>query len=215
LLGNKGRADVLIRPRAAGFTLLELVVTITIFGILTVLAVPSMSQWVRNSKIRAVADSLQNGLRLAQAESLRRSRQMVFSLTTNTTPQNGFTAAGNGTNWSVNTIPLPGIDTGTTFVEAGVLATTSSGITVTGPAEVCFNSIGRLVGNNITGVPGANCSQPPGNPNGGPPVWTYNVTVPGAVPGQDRPLNVTVALGGQVHMCDPAKTLSLIDPDGC
>ena len=40
---------------------------------------------------------------------------------------------------------------------------------------------------------------------------TYDITIPNA----DRPLRVLVALGGQVRLCDPAKTLSNTNPDGC
>jgi type IV fimbrial biogenesis protein FimT len=31
----------------------------------------------------------------------------------------------------------------------------------------------------------------------------------------DRPLRVLVTLGGSVRLCDPAKTLSAAQPDGC
>jgi type IV fimbrial biogenesis protein FimT len=33
--------------------------------------------------------------------------------------------------------------------------------------------------------------------------------------GADRPLQVQIKLGGQVRMCDPARTLSATQPDGC
>ena len=52
-----------------------------VMALLVGLAMPSMSTWIRNSRLRAASDSLQDGLRLAQAEALRRSRQVVFSLT--------------------------------------------------------------------------------------------------------------------------------------
>ena len=64
-----------------GFTLIELMVTITLMGLLLALAAPAMLSWIRNSKIRTTAEGLQSGLRQAQAEALRRSRQVSFSLT--------------------------------------------------------------------------------------------------------------------------------------
>jgi type IV fimbrial biogenesis protein FimT len=194
--------------RVAGFTMLEMAVTMGIFALLVALGVPTMRTWIANTRVRAVADGLQNGVRLAQAESLRRSRQVVFSLTTNAAPQAGFTAVANGTNWSINTIPS--MTDGTelaAFVDSGVLAATNASVTVTGPAEICFNSVGRLVPNAATGVAGSNCTLPTTTP----PVWPYDITDPGA----DHALRVQVGLSGQVHLCDPHKTLSPTDPDGC
>lgn len=206
--------------RADGFTLLEMVVTMGIFAILVAVGVPGMRTWVSNVKVRAVADTLQNGLRLAQSESLRRSRQVVFSLTSSSTPQNGFTAAVGGGNWAVNTIPsmTDGSDAGTpSFVDSGVL-TTSANVQITpvpSQASICFNSAGRLTPNGTSGVTnitgGATCAYPPTPANHTAPMQLYNITLSGA----DHPLQVQVSLGGQVHLCDPSKTLSATNPDGC
>ncbi len=197
--------------RARGFTLIEMVVTMGIFGLLTALAVPTMRTWISNTKVRAVSDALQNGLRLAQSESLRRSRQVAFELTNNTAAP--FTAVANGSYWAINTIPSMTDNTEfSAFVESGVLAAVGSNVTVTGPAAVCFNSVGRLVSNTsasvTTATGGAACTLPT---IGTPPTWAYNVTVAGA----DRRLQVTLSLGGQVHMCDPNKVFSSSNPDGC
>lgn len=192
---------------AAGFTLIEMMVTISLMAILMTLAMPSMRDWILNSKVRAVSNSLQNGLRLAQTESLRRSRQVVFSLTNSPAPQTSLTAVANGSNWSINTVPSMLVGETSAFVEAGVLAAVGSGVQITGPSAICFNSVGRLVANVTPGVTGATCALPASTP----PVQAYDVTLTGA----NRPLRVVVALGGQVHMCDPAKTLSATNPDGC
>ena len=42
------------------FSLIELMVTITLMSILMALAMPSMTAWIQNGKIRAVGESLQN-----------------------------------------------------------------------------------------------------------------------------------------------------------
>lgn len=201
--------------RSRGFTVIELVVTITIFSILVALGVPAMRTWISNVKVRAVADALQNGVRLAQAEALRRSRQVVFSLTNSTSPQTSFTAATNGTYWSINYVPLTSDDGTTnaqTFIQSGVLSSTSANVTVTGPAEICFNSTGRLVANASTGVTGGTCTTPTAGLSAGEaPAWSYLVNVTGA----DHKLYVVVALGGQVHLCDPSQTLSSTNTYGC
>jgi type IV fimbrial biogenesis protein FimT len=194
---------------ASGFTLIEAIVALAIFAILVALGVPAMRLWVSNVKCRAIADALQNGVRLAQAESLRRSRQVVFSLTNSPSPNISLTAAINGSYWSINTIPaMTDGSEPAAFVESGVLGfTASSNAVVTGPAEICFNSAGRLVANAATGVPGGSCTLP----NTTPPVWVYNVSLAGA----DHPMQVEVYLGGRVHMCDPSQTYSSTNPYGC
>jgi type IV fimbrial biogenesis protein FimT len=196
------------KNRAAGFTLLETIVTMGIFAILVAGAIPLMRSWIANTKVRAVADSLQNGIRLAQAESLRRSRQVVFSLTNSTSPQTSLTAVTNGNYWAINTIAFmtDGSDPAV-LVDSGVLSSNSTPVQISGQAEICFNSLGRLITNASTGVAGGSCAVPTGNPA----VSKYFITLANA----DHPLQVQVNLGGQVHMCDQSKTLSLTNPDGC
>lgn len=209
--GKKG-ADVLTQRGSSqqrGFTLVEMIVTVAILALLGALAMPSMIGWVRNNKIRTVSDSLQNGLRMAQAEATRRSRQVVFSLTNDKPAANGYTAVADGSNWAISTVAaMTGEDSA--FIEAGILRDVGSNVVITGPGAICFNSIGRVVTNTSPGVTGASCGPPPGTP----PVHSYVVRMSDEVSG-DRPLRVTVALGGQVRLCDPAKTLSNSHPDGC
>lgn len=200
-------------PRAAGFTIIEMIVAVSIFSVLVALTVPTMRVWIANTKVRAVADALQNGVRLAQAESLRRSRQVVFALTNSSTPQSGFTAATNGGHWAIMTIPAmtDGSETAA-FVEGGVLTSNGSTVQVTGQAEICFNSVGRLVANGTTGVAGGTCTVPTAGINSSAqPMLAYVVSMTGA----DHPLQVEVGLGGQVHLCDPSQTLSSTNPYGC
>ena len=203
--------------RAPGFTMIEMAVTMTVFAILVTLGVPSMTTWIRNNKVRTVTDSLQTGLRLAQTESLRRSRQVVFALTNSTTPTAiPLPAAAGGTSWAIWTLPsmTTAADETPQFIESGVLSNASSQVTLTTTANistVCFNSVGRLVANagaNVIAITGGDtCQQPPG----APPVLAFDITVPGA----DRPLRVNLALGGQVHMCDPGVPISDAHPEGC
>jgi type IV fimbrial biogenesis protein FimT len=200
------------RASASGFTLIEAAVTMSIFAIIVALGIPSMKTWIANTKVRAVTDSLQNGLRVAQAESLRRSRQVVFSMTNNAAPQAiPVGAVANGNSWAIYT--LPSMTDGTEvpdFIQSGVLSSASANVLINsnGAAAICFNSVGRMVANasaNLTAVTGGPiCGAPPA-------VQTFTVSLAGA----DRPLQVQVGLGGQVHMCDPAFVLSAANPEGC
>lgn len=185
-----------------GFTIIELMVTITLLGILFGLGLPSFTAWIRNSQIRTVSEALQNGVRTAQAEAVRRNRQVVLSFT-NATPALNATAVANGKNWSLQTVPSLG-DTAGEYLQGGALADVASAVTITGgTTAICFNANGRLTTNASPGAPGASCSAA---------TTTFNVTQPNA----DRNLRVIVQVGGQLRMCDPNRpTLSSTSPDGC
>jgi type IV fimbrial biogenesis protein FimT len=191
---------------ARGVTLVELVVTLAVFGILFMLAAPSVALWIRNSQVRTVAEGLQNGLRLAQNEAARRNRQVVLSLT-NAAPALNVAAAENGRSWSLQALSLMAGGADAQFIQGGALADVASGVTVAGPAAICFNPLGRLIAapSSRTGV-AQDCVVDADNPT-----RTFDVSLHGS----DRPLRVTVSLGGQVRMCDPSRTQSATQPDGC
>jgi type IV fimbrial biogenesis protein FimT len=197
------------RWRSPGFTLIELITVLVVASVLMALAVPSFTTWIGNSKVRSVAESLQNAIRAAQTEALRRGRQTAFILT-NAAPAANATPNASGANWYIQVLPLFASDTiANPCVEGGSLGSKVSGVTIKGgppTLALCFNSMGRLVNNTTTiASTGATCAVP-----ANPPV-TYSVTSARA----DRTLNVQVQTGGQVRMCDASRTLSTTNPDGC
>jgi type IV fimbrial biogenesis protein FimT len=211
----KGCAGRRALPPARGFTVLELVVTVTLLGILLVAALPSFGGWTRNAKARSAAEALQNGMRTAQAEAVRRNRQVVFSLTADQ-PSLTAAAAANGSNWVIRTVAVPGEDP--IFVQGGSLGATTAGVGITGPASVCFSSLGRQVANATPGASGiaGNAAVSAGTctpPAAGTPT-AYDFALASAVNGIDRRYRVTVTLGGQVRLCDRDRSLST-SPDGC
>lgn len=195
---------MLKRP-SSGFSLIELIVAVSIMGILTAAAMPSFTTWINNSRARGVADALQSGLRLAQGEAQRRTHTVVFFLTNAKTCTNTATAAAGGAYWQIRTIPLLAEDT-VEAVQCGVLTDISTGITLTPSANasaLCFSGDGRQVAvTDPTGI-GLNCTAT---------AATYTVT-PGGSSSEKRPLRVTVSLAGSVRMCDPGKSSTA--PDGC
>lgn len=198
-----------------GFTLIELLVTVSLVAILLRLAVPSFSTWIANNRVRTVADALQNGLRTATAEALRRNRQVAFTLT-NQEPSNTSAAAANGNNWAVHSLPALQSETGPVLVRSGSFGNSAGGTTISGPAALCINSAGRVVENNATGVPNATCSATPSQncAAGTTGLTSLAACYLIAAPGSDRTLQVTVGLSGQVRMCDPKRSQTT-SPDGC
>lgn len=193
---------MLRRPR--GFTIVELLVTIALLALLLGLAMPSFTTWVRNAQVRTVSDALQNGLRLAQAEAVRRQRQVVFFRTNESTCNNATAAADDGAFWAVRSVPLVAGDAVET-VQCGQLGDVASGAAIAGATALCFNAGGRQVANADPGIGGPACALDASGTS------SFDVTSSHA----DRPLRVLVTLGGSVRLCDPAKTLSASTPDGC
>lgn len=194
-----------------GFTLIELMVTISLLAVLLGLAAPAFSDWIRGARVRTITEALQTGARLAQSEAVRFNRQVVFFLTNDNDCNAATAAVANGAFWAVRTVALTAGDAVST-VQCGQLAEQAAGVTIEGPTAICFNSAGRQTANATPGAGGgATCALAPSG------VSTYDIRSAGASAPSDgiRPLRVLVSLGGQVRQCDPARTLSSSTPDGC
>jgi type IV fimbrial biogenesis protein FimT len=72
--------------RTRGFTLIELVTTITVMAVLATLAIPSFSQFIMNQRIRNAAYDLMNALTQARSEAIRRNTKVDLKRATSTQP---------------------------------------------------------------------------------------------------------------------------------
>ena len=201
--------------RSGGFSLIELMVTITLIAILMLLAVPAFGTWSADARVRSTAESLQNALRMAHMTAVARSRSTVFALT-NASPALNASPVANGRNWYIETVPMDGEDedkTADRFIQGATVAG-QYGVTITGPASLCFNSLGRQVTKMLT-APATTCTAPTDDNTAATTAatpGTYTVSKTGA----SRKLLVRVYLGGRVRMCDAAKDfVNKDDPDGC
>jgi type IV fimbrial biogenesis protein FimT len=207
VLDREKGTDLLMNtaPANRGFTMIELLVTISVIALLVTLSIPSFRTWVNNQQTRAAAETIQNALRLAQSTSLHQSRSVTLCLT-DATPSSSLVSAGNtncvtsGKNWFVQMRSLftgeapAGADQSALYVRGGTLGNVSSNVTITlhGAAGtgLTFNSLGRLTG------------------EAGSVYYTFENDY------GDHALAVTVDVGGQVRMCDLSHT-SLNLPDAC
>lgn len=174
------------RP-ASGFTIVEVLVAITVLGILIALGVPTFGEWLQGQQLRGAADATLNGLQLARAEAIRRNTavQIVFA-----PPQSG---------WSVlegaSVIQTRNADEGTSNAQVAVTPGGATTVTFTPLGAVTANAdgSGTITLLDITNPRGGACQ--PGGPM--------------------RCLRVVVSAGGTVRMCDPTPGVVAPDPRAC
>jgi type IV fimbrial biogenesis protein FimT len=162
---------------AGGFTLIELMIALTIIGIFIMLAMPSFSTWLMNTQIRTTAESITNGLQLARNEAVRRNSSVQF-----------VKGAGLDSSWTVSCVAVTPACPDTSPIQMRAMGEGSSAsITVT-PSDgntVVFDNFGMLTT---------------------PVVAVARFDIDGSNTAQSRELRVTIQSGGNVRMCDPNTT---------
>jgi len=125
------------RNRAAGFTLLELMVTLAILAILAGLTAPLFTEFTRNQRIKAATSELTYALTLARGEALKRNADVVME------PDDDGWEFG----WTVSTA-VSGVDTVLLSHQAPAYMDGDdrvSHLSIAGPDDVTYNGSGRLV----------------------------------------------------------------------
>ena len=92
-----------------GFTLIELMVTISVAAILLALAVPAFQNLLISNRITAQTNDLVSDLAFARSEAIKRGLRVSACLTS--TPATTPLSCGAGTDWTVGWIVF--VDTGT------------------------------------------------------------------------------------------------------
>lgn len=196
-----------------GFTIVELLVGLTLLAVLMGLGVPAMGTYLQNSKLASAAGGYFTGLQTARTEAIRRNVRTEFVMTD--TPvstgdlANVLAPAVSGRNWVVRAA------SGAAFVPAieakagaeGDGSAAAAAIQVTGSASapavfngtIPFNGFGRTADN-------APYSIEISNPAAGTCVLAG---------GKIRCRRITVSPGGQIAACDPAAAASAGDSRAC
>ncbi len=127
-----------------GFTLLELLVVITILGILSAIAVPSLSSFAANQRIKSVSYDLMSAFVGARSEAMKRNASVTVTPTTAssvTNWQNGWAAASGGTTLNQHAA-LSGMT---------VVCKSGTAVVTTCPT-LTYNSSGRLSGTTAPAI---------------------------------------------------------------
>ncbi|AOY00947.1 GspH/FimT family pseudopilin [Jeongeupia sp. USM3] len=116
-----------------GTSLIEMMVSVSLLGILAAVAVPSMVEWVRDVRLASQSDMLVSALNTARLEAIkRRSTMTVCPKPTGTSATNCSTTAGDwSSGWLVNDTSSKVLEF---LVQRGVTVTTGGSAT-----SVVFN----------------------------------------------------------------------------
>jgi len=174
--------------RDRGFSLIELMVALTIFTLLVVLAAPMYTSFMGNAQIRGAGESLLSGIRLAQGEAVRRNTQVAFVLDKVV----GWQVSGLDLDGNAQTIQTYAFTEGATNAKV----TPSPGAATT----LTFDGLGRIV-----------------NPNPDATLPIDHIDITNDKISSPRDLRIAVGLvGGKstgVKLCDPA--VASTEPQAC
>jgi type IV fimbrial biogenesis protein FimT len=169
-----------------GFTLIEIMVSLTVLGILLMVALPNFSEWLQNLQLRAASEATLNGLQVARAAAIRRNVLVQF-------------VSGPGTGWTVTEVGTGLLVQRRAHEEGSPNAVLT--VTPAGASTVTFAPLGSVVANadgsatvtqfDVSNPAGGSCQ--PGGPM--------------------RCLRVAITGGGSLRMCDPI--VGVTDPRSC
>ena len=186
-----------------GFTIIEVVIAVTIAGFLLAAVMPSVGAWMRNTRIRTAAESINNGLQHARNEAVRRNQPVSFFLVSDSdavSMSDSCALSATSSGWVVGTASPAGkcASERDSFVALRPPGDTAGGLSVSSKdsaggnaTTVTFNGYGQ-----ISGASAISCIKL-SNPSDT----------------STRALNIAVNAGGQVRMCDPA--VGGTDPRAC
>jgi type IV fimbrial biogenesis protein FimT len=183
-----------------GFTLIEVMVALTVLAILISLGAPSFAEWLQSQRIRASAEAIVNGMQAARAEAIKQNLPVVVGLEP---PMPGWTVCLASVTPCDSTTPAADViqsKSGQAGAGGARIVQTPNDVTRT-----TFTPLGALLAKN---------------PDGTLPVARVDVFYDDpalciAAGGTKRCLRVVVSGGGSIRMCDPAPTIVAPDPRVC
>jgi len=181
------------RRRHSGFSIIEIMISVLIVGILVVVAIPSYKNWIQNAQIRTAGESMVNALQTARNEAIRRNSCVQAKLVNVPKTSWDVRLCKDAEDASVPPLSERSHEEGSQNASVEVLPVDAN--------MISFNALGRVV-------------EP--NPSNGSAVLTeINIrnTTMGAA--EERKLRIEIPPGGGARMCDPNKAVAAADPRHC
>jgi type IV fimbrial biogenesis protein FimT len=187
---------IVLTSGARGFTLVELLVGVTIAAVLLALGAPALGTYLQNAKVASAANVYYGAVQTAKTEAIRRNTPVQFVLTSASGTPAALAASAvgdpNGRNWVVRAASGAGF----TLIDAKGVNEGDSGVQVasTGPTgfdgTIVFNGFGAVA---VSGT------------------YTIDIThataACAAASGPSGPIRcrrIVVSPVGRVSSCDPA-----------
>ena len=197
------------RQSQDGFNLIEVVVVIAVLGIMAAAALPSMTDWIRSTRLRGLAETTQAGLQKARVEAMKRNQVVTFWLvspSTTASPDATCALAADSAAWVISLDDpagkcetAPSLTVAPRIVEiygpgpsaADVVVDAKAADGATAAKSVSFNGYGQVV-------------------RAGTPLASIDIT---HVSATGRRLRIQVSTSGSVRMCD--RDVALPDSRAC
>ena len=213
-----------VRTPQRGFTIIEVMISLVVLGVLLALGAPGFIEWLQNQQIRAAAEATLNGLQVARGEAVRRNTPVRFQLVSDLSSTCVLSADSLTAPVSVSWVVSLGDPSGVCD------AATDSGQPVPPPGRILQRRT------SAEGSPNAEATSmfvptPPGgtvaastvtfaalgnviaNADGTPSINRIDLTNTKIALEARRPLRLIINAGGSIRMCDPA--LAPPEPRGC
>ena len=175
-----------------GFTLVELMIAVSILSVLLLMALPTYQEMVQNSLIRGAAESIQVGLQQARIEAIRRNARVQFVMPVATNSA-----------WTIGCVTVAA-DCPAIITERKNSEGSSSAVTVTrtpvAATTVVFDGLGAVL------------ASPPALTT---PFTRLVVDNPNLAAADSRELRIDLQSGGNVRICDPNLSSTGTDPRRC
>jgi type IV fimbrial biogenesis protein FimT len=162
---------------ARGFTIVEVMITLVVLGVLITLGAPQFADWLQNQKTRTAADAVLNGLQTARAAAVQRNLAVQFKLTSIPNSSWAVSESASGT-----AIQSRSSDEGSDSVTITAVDGAANPVTT-----VTFSPIGGVAANaDATAA-----------------LRKIDLANPRASASNSRSYRILISGGGSLRMCDP------------